>query len=135
VGGENGLGRKRGGFNTEHSSEADVKCGVEISFVAWEESGVGLASSSPASIHLHPAIRIDGRCLLSIAMSSWLPESHRLQLAVTALASGCIAATAVIGLQNAKRWYSIHDLKGSIPDLSSKHDVEKVIVLRFLHGT
>jgi tRNA A37 threonylcarbamoyladenosine dehydratase len=59
-------------------------------------------------------------------MSSWLPESHKLQLAVTALASGCIAASAVIGLQNAKRWYSIHDLKGSIPDLSSKHDVEKV---------
>lgn len=59
-------------------------------------------------------------------MSSWLPESHRLQLAVTALASGCLAASAVIGLQNAKRWYSIHDLKGSIPELSSKHDVEKV---------
>ena len=59
-------------------------------------------------------------------MSSWLPESHRLQLAVTALASGCLAASAVIGLQNAKRWSSIHDLKGSIPELSSKHDVEKV---------
>jgi hypothetical protein len=59
-------------------------------------------------------------------MSSWLPESHRLQLALTALASGCIAATAVIGLQNAKQWYTIHDLKGSIPDLGSKHDVEKV---------
>jgi tRNA A37 threonylcarbamoyladenosine dehydratase len=67
-------------------------------------------------------------------MSSWLPESHRLQLAVTALASGCIAATAVIGLQNARRWYSIHDLKGSIPDLSSKHDVEKVIIITFLCG-
>jgi hypothetical protein len=61
-------------------------------------------------------------------MSSWLPESHRLQLALTALASGCIAATAVIGLQNAKQWYSIHDLKGSIPDLGSKHDVEKVTI-------
>jgi tRNA A37 threonylcarbamoyladenosine dehydratase len=59
-------------------------------------------------------------------MSSWLSESHKLQLAVTALASGCIAASAVIGLQNAKRWYSVHDLKGSIPDLTSKHDVEKV---------
>lgn len=66
-----------------------------------------------------------------ITMSSWLPESHRLQLALTALASGCIAATAVIGLQNAKRWYTIHDLKGSIPDLSSKHDVEKVSDYRY----
>jgi hypothetical protein len=55
-------------------------------------------------------------------------------LAVTALASGCIAASAVIGLQNAKRWYSIHDLKGSIPELSSKHDVEKVGDLVILYA-
>lgn len=57
---------------------------------------------------------------------SWLPESHKLHLALTAVVSGAIAASAVIGLQNAKRWYTIHDLKGSIPDLNTKHDVEKV---------
>lgn len=80
------------------------------------------------TIHLHgpPVQVIHGGHSLLFAMSSWIPESHRLQLAVTALASGCLAASAVIGLQNAKRWYSIHDLKGSIPDLASKHDVEKV---------
>jgi hypothetical protein len=62
-------------------------------------------------------------------MSSWLSDigsSHKLQLGVTALISGGIAVTAVIGLQNARRLYSIHDLKESIPALSSRHDVEKV---------
>lgn len=62
-------------------------------------------------------------------MSQWLADiasSHRLQLGVTALASGFLAASAVIGVQNAKRWYNIHDLKDSIPDLKSKHDVERV---------
>lgn len=57
---------------------------------------------------------------------SWIPESHKVHLALTAVASGAIAASAVVGLQNAKKWYNIHDLKGSIPDLSAKHDVEKV---------
>lgn len=60
-------------------------------------------------------------------MSSWLPDSHKLQLGLTAVASGALAATAVVGLQNAKKWYSVHDLKGSIPDADSKHDVEKVL--------
>jgi len=62
-------------------------------------------------------------------MSQWLTDiasSHRLQLGVTALASGFLAASAVIGLQNAKRWYNIHDLKDSIPELKSKHDIERV---------
>jgi len=112
-----------------------VQCSAACSSEAWCGVGdcllwlvrVALRSSSPAAcIHLHLATPVLRGCNLSFAMSSWLPESHRLQLAVTALASGCIAASAVIGLQNAKRWYSIHDLKGSIPDLASKHDVEKV---------
>ena len=62
-------------------------------------------------------------------MSSWLPglaSSHRLQLGVTAVISGCLAASAVIGLQEARRWYNEHDLKESIPDLDQPHDVEKV---------
>ncbi|OQN98014.1 hypothetical protein B0A48_16320 [Cryoendolithus antarcticus] len=62
-------------------------------------------------------------------MSQWLSDlasSHRLQLGLTALVSGGLAITAVIGLQNARRWYDVHDLKDSIPDLDSKHDVEKI---------
>lgn len=62
-------------------------------------------------------------------MSSWLSEiasSHRLQLGVTAVASGFLAASAVVGLQEARKWYNERDLKDSIPGLHQPHDVEKV---------
>ena len=60
---------------------------------------------------------------------SWLPDvtsSHRLQLGITALVSGCIAASAVVGLQEARKWYNERELKDSIPDLNQPHDVEQV---------
>lgn len=60
---------------------------------------------------------------------SWLAEiagSHRLQLGVTAVASACLAASAVIGLQEARKWYDERDLKDSIPGPNQPHDVEKV---------
>ncbi len=59
---------------------------------------------------------------------SWLSEiasSHRLQLGVTAIASGFLAASAVIGLQEARKWYDERDLMTSIPGLGP--DVEKVL--------
>jgi hypothetical protein len=62
-------------------------------------------------------------------MTSWLSNaasSHKVQLGVTAVLSGCIAASAVIGLQKARKRYNVHDLKGSIPDLDEPHDVEQV---------
>lgn len=65
-------------------------------------------------------------------MSSWLPDiagSHRLHLGLTAVISGCIAASAVIGLQEAKRRYNVYDLKESIPDPESPHDVNKVCLM------
>ncbi len=65
--------------------------------------------------------------------SSWLAErssdiasSHRVQLALTATVAAALGVSAVIGLQNARRIYSVYDLKESIPDLNSPHDVEKV---------
>ena len=105
------------------------KCGVfepQQSGVSWLKISTECIQFTYVPLHLPIGITPYLPLEAIITMSSWLPESHRLQLALTALASGCIAATAVIGLQNAKQWYSIHDLKGSIPDLSSKHDVEKV---------
>ena len=65
-------------------------------------------------------------------MSSWLPDianSHRLQLGITAVASGCLAASAVIALQEARKWYNEEELKSSIPGLDQPHDVERVRVL------
>lgn len=62
-------------------------------------------------------------------MSSWLTDvagSHRVQLGVTAVLSGVLAASAVIGLQEAKRRYDVHDLKDTIPDLKSPHQVGRV---------
>jgi hypothetical protein len=61
-------------------------------------------------------------------MSAWLPDlaNHRLQLGITAVVSGCIAVTAVLSLQEARKWYNEHELKESIPDLDQPHDVERV---------
>ncbi|KAF2719409.1 hypothetical protein K431DRAFT_251197 [Polychaeton citri CBS 116435] len=62
-------------------------------------------------------------------MSSWISDtanSHRLQLAATAVISACLAGSVVLGLQHAKSWYKVHDLKDSIPDESEPHDVEKI---------
>lgn len=65
-------------------------------------------------------------------MSSWFSEiasSHRLQLGVTAVLSGCIAASAVIGFQEIRKQYNEHELKDSIPGLDQPHDIERVCVL------
>ena len=62
-------------------------------------------------------------------MPSWWEEivsSHRLQLGVTAVLSGCIAASAVIGLQEARKYYNEYELKESIPGLDQPHNVEAV---------
>ena len=65
--------------------------------------------------------------------SSWLAErsaeiasSHRVQLGITAAVSAGVGVGAVVGLQNARRWYNVHDLKGSIPDIDSPHHIDKV---------
>jgi hypothetical protein len=118
-------GRKARWLHELGGTLRDVKCGV-VSHIEWRFLLKISLHIHLLPLHLPSGITSQLPLEAIITMSSWLPESHRLQLALTALASGCIAATAVIGLQNAKQWYSIHDLKGSIPDLASKHDVEKV---------
>lgn len=67
-------------------------------------------------------------------MSSWMSDiasSHKLQLAVTAAASVGLTVSAVLGLQQARRWYNVNDLKHSIPDLDSKHDIKRVCSSKF----
>ena len=45
---------------------------------------------------------------------------------MTAVVAAGFGVSAVIGLQNARHWYDVHELKDSIPDLNAPHDVEKV---------
>jgi len=128
VGGEVDLAGRKARWLLESSVEVHTS---SVASIEPQRSGVSAknitAHSLTFALHLPIGLTLSSPLeATSHAMSSWLPESHRLQLAITAVASGCLAATAVIGLQNAKRWYTIHDLKGSIPDLGSKHDVEKV---------
>ena len=62
-------------------------------------------------------------------MTTWLSDAlqtHKLQLAATAVVSGALVAGAILGLQTAKREYKVYDLKETIPELNEPHDVEKV---------
>ncbi|GAM84896.1 hypothetical protein ANO11243_028980 [Dothideomycetidae sp. 11243] len=62
-------------------------------------------------------------------MASWVSDSfqsHRVQLAVTAVASGAVVASAILGFQQARKRMRVEDLKHSIPDLRDEHDVGKI---------
>ena len=62
-------------------------------------------------------------------MSSWVDQvrsSHNLQLAATAVASGLLVGSAILGLQKAKQQYRVSDLKSSIPDLDKDENVVRV---------
>jgi hypothetical protein len=65
--------------------------------------------------------------------SSWIDQvrsSHNLQLAATAVASGLLVGSAILGLQKAKQEYRVSDLKSSIPDLDKD---ENVVQVCFVH--
>jgi hypothetical protein len=57
-------------------------------------------------------------------------SSHNLQLAATAVASGLLVGSAILGLQKAKQEYRVSDLKSSIPDLDKD---ENVVQVCFVH--
>ncbi|EMC98633.1 hypothetical protein BAUCODRAFT_136900 [Baudoinia panamericana UAMH 10762] len=58
--------------------------------------------------------------------TSEVASSHRVQLALTAAVAVAFGVSATIGLQSARRWYEVHDLKESIPDLESPHEVQEI---------
>ncbi|KAI5246532.1 hypothetical protein E4T47_06971 [Aureobasidium subglaciale] len=61
--------------------------------------------------------------------STWIDQvrsSHNLQLAATAVASGLLVGSAILGLQKAKQQYRVSDLKSSIPDLDKDENVVKI---------
>jgi hypothetical protein len=62
-------------------------------------------------------------------MSSWISratESRNAQLATTAVISGVVVASAILGLQKAKRMYRVADLKASIPDDGDDRNTQRV---------
>jgi hypothetical protein len=68
--------------------------------------------------------------------SSWIDQvrsSHNLQLAATAVASGLLVGSAILGLQKAKQEYRVSDLKSSIPDLDKDENVVQVCFV-YLYG-
>ncbi|KAH0117747.1 hypothetical protein KCU66_g10314, partial [Aureobasidium melanogenum] len=61
--------------------------------------------------------------------STWIDQvrsSHNLQLAATAVASGLLVGSAILGLQKAKQQYRVSDLKSSIPDLDKDENVIQI---------
>ncbi|KAI9755988.1 MAG: hypothetical protein M1835_000776 [Candelina submexicana] len=63
-------------------------------------------------------------------MASWLSRtysSHQVQLGATAVISGVVAVTAILGFQHLRRQIQIEDLKSSIPN-AEKHDVKETQV-------
>jgi hypothetical protein len=62
-------------------------------------------------------------------MSAWLERqasSHHLQLAAVAIASGCLVASTILGVQAIRRQVAIDELKASIPNADEDHESQKV---------
>lgn len=62
-------------------------------------------------------------------MSSWVSRAtanHNAQLVTTAVVSGVVVGSAILGLQKAKRMYRVADLKASIPELEEGHHASRV---------
>ena len=62
-------------------------------------------------------------------MSSWISkatESRNAQLITTAVVSGAVVASTILGFQKARRMMRVADLKASIPEVSDEHHVQRV---------
>ncbi|OAK97012.1 hypothetical protein IQ06DRAFT_350719 [Phaeosphaeriaceae sp. SRC1lsM3a] len=62
-------------------------------------------------------------------MSSWISkatESRNAQLITTAVVSGAIVASTIIGFQQARRLYRVADLKASIPEIDDEHHAQRL---------
>jgi hypothetical protein len=62
-------------------------------------------------------------------MSSWISratESRNAQLITTAVVSGALVASTILGFQKARRMYRVADLKASIPEIDDHHHAARV---------
>jgi hypothetical protein len=70
-------------------------------------------------------------------MSSWFTratESRNAQLITTAVVSGAVVASTILGLQQARRMYRVADLKASIPDIDDEYHAQRVGVAINMDG-
>ncbi|KAJ4294123.1 hypothetical protein N0V90_007813 [Kalmusia sp. IMI 367209] len=62
-------------------------------------------------------------------MSSWVSRataSHNVQLITTAVVSGVVVGSAILGFQKARRMYKVADLKASIPDIDDEYQATRL---------
>ncbi|KAH7408474.1 hypothetical protein DE146DRAFT_375738 [Phaeosphaeria sp. MPI-PUGE-AT-0046c] len=62
-------------------------------------------------------------------MSSWISratESRNAQLITTAVISGAVVASTILGFQQARRLYRVADLKASIPEIDDEHHAQRL---------
>ncbi|KAH6625690.1 hypothetical protein C7974DRAFT_205620 [Boeremia exigua] len=62
-------------------------------------------------------------------MSSWISratENRNAQLVTTAVVSGVVVASTILGFQKARRMYRLADLKASIPDVTDDHHATRL---------
>ncbi|KAH7067804.1 hypothetical protein FB567DRAFT_256205 [Paraphoma chrysanthemicola] len=62
-------------------------------------------------------------------MSSWISratESRNAQLVTTAVVSGALVASTILGFQKARRMYRVADLKASIPEIDENHHAARL---------
>ncbi|KAF2112625.1 hypothetical protein BDV96DRAFT_153791 [Lophiotrema nucula] len=62
-------------------------------------------------------------------MSSWISratESRHAQLITTAVVSGVVVGSAILGFQKARRMYKVAELKASIPDVGGEHHATRI---------
>ncbi|PVH95369.1 hypothetical protein DM02DRAFT_537532 [Periconia macrospinosa] len=62
-------------------------------------------------------------------MPSWISRAtanHNAQLVTTAVVSGVVVGSVILGLQKAKRMYRVADLKASIPELDEDHHATRL---------
>jgi len=69
-------------------------------------------------------------------MFDWISRataSHNAQLITTAVVSGVVVGSAILGFQSARRMYNVEELKASIPNIDEKHHATRVRNLFELH--
>ena len=70
-------------------------------------------------------------------MSSWISratENRNAQLITTAVVSGAVVGSAILGFQKARRMYRVAEVKASIPEIDGEHHASRVSHVQLHHS-